>query len=97
LYVTGDPGGVDEAAKIGALSLSFGTGWAKSLSFTTGQCPVMKYNHHLMMAILHDKAKIADAVGATVIPLEDAAQGYADFDSGAAKKFVLDPHGSIRG
>ena len=28
LYVTGDPGGVDEAARIGALSLSIGTGWA---------------------------------------------------------------------
>jgi len=42
LYVTGDPGGVDEAAKTGSLSLSFGTGWAKSLSFTTGQCPVVK-------------------------------------------------------
>ena len=32
LYVTGDPGGIDEAAKVGALSLSLGTGWAKSLS-----------------------------------------------------------------
>ena len=44
LYVTGDPGGIDEAAKKGSLSLSLGTGWAKSLAFTTGQCPVMKYN-----------------------------------------------------
>ena len=95
LYVTGDPGGVDDAAKVGALSLSLGTGWAKSLSFTTGQCPVMKYNHGLMMAILHDKVKVADAVGATVIPLEEAPKGYADFDSGVAKKFVLDPHGVI--
>jgi glutathione-independent formaldehyde dehydrogenase len=93
--VTGDPGGIDEAAKVGSLSLSLGTGWAKSLSFTTGQCPVMKYNYGLMQAILHDKVKIADAVGATVIPLEDAPRGYADFDSGAAKKFVLDPHGIV--
>jgi glutathione-independent formaldehyde dehydrogenase len=95
LYVTGDPGGIDEAAKIGSLSLSLGTGWAKSLSFTTGQCPVMKYNYGLMQAILHDKIKIADAVGATVIPLEEAPRGYADFDSGVAKKFVLDPHGIV--
>ena len=35
LYVTGDPGGIDEAAKKGSLSISLGTGWAKSLSFTT--------------------------------------------------------------
>jgi glutathione-independent formaldehyde dehydrogenase len=95
LYVTGDPGGIDAAAKVGALSLSLGTGWAKSLSFTTGQCPVMKYNHGLMMAILHDKAHVAAAVGATVISLDDAPQGYADFDSGVAKKFVIDPHGMI--
>ncbi len=96
LYVTGDPGGVDEAAKVGALSLSFGTGWAKSLSFATGQCPVMKYNYRLMQAILHDKVQIAKAVNATVISLDDAPQGYADFDKGAAKKFILDPHGTIR-
>jgi len=95
LYVTGDPGGVDEAAKVGALSLSFGTGWAKSLSFATGQCPVMKYNYRLMQAILHGKVQIAKAVNATVISLDDAPQGYADFDKGAAKKFILDPHGTI--
>src|ERR1700742_4404008 len=97
LYVTGDPGGIDEAAKVGSLSLSLGTGWAKSLSLTTGQCPVMKYNYGLMQAILHDKVKVADAVGATVIPLEEAPRGYADFDSGVAKKFVLDPHGIVAG
>ena len=95
LYVTGDPGGVDEAAQKGALSLSFGTGWAKSLSFTTGQCPVMRYNYGLMKAILHDKVQIAKAVNATVISLDEAPQGYADFDSGAAKKFVIDPHGMV--
>ena len=95
LYVTGDPGGIDEAAKVGSLSLSLGTGWAKSLSFTTGQCPVMRYNHGLMKAILNDKVQIAKAVNATVIPLDEAPQGYADFDSGAAKKYVIDPHGMI--
>ena len=96
LYVTGDPGGVDEAAKEGSLSLRLGLGWAKSLSFTTGQCPVMKYNRQLMMAILHDKVHIADAVNATPISLEEAPQGYADFDSGVAEKFVLNPNGYIK-
>ena len=95
LYVTGDPGGIDEAARVGSLSLKLGTGWAKSLSFTTGQTPVMKYHRGLMMAILHDRVQIAKAVNATVIPLEEAPQGYADFDSGVAKKFVLDPHGLV--
>ncbi|WP_185992446.1 formaldehyde dehydrogenase, glutathione-independent [Janibacter cremeus] len=92
LYVTGDPGAVDDAAKAGTLSLSFGTGWAKSLSFTTGQCPVMKYNRQLMMAILHDKVNIADAVNATAISLDDAPRGYAEFDAGAATKYVLSPN-----
>src|SRR6478609_159010 len=95
LYVTGDPGGIDEAAKKGALSLSLGTGWAKSLSFTTGQCPVMKYNRGLMMAILHDKVHIAKNVNAKSISLEDAPKGYAEFDAGAATKYVLNPNGYL--
>ena len=48
-----------------------------------------------MMAILYDKVHIAKNVNATVIPLEDAPRGYAEFDKGAARKFVLDPHGLI--
>jgi glutathione-independent formaldehyde dehydrogenase len=95
LYVTGDPGGIDEHARIGQLGLRIGLGWAKSLSFATGQCPVMRYHRQLMMAILHDRVQIARAVNATVIRLEDAPQGYRDFDTGAAKKFVLDPHGLL--
>ena len=48
LYVTEDPGGVDEAAQFGNLSIRIGLGWSMSHSFTTGQCPVMKYHHQLM-------------------------------------------------
>jgi glutathione-independent formaldehyde dehydrogenase len=95
LYVTGDPGGIDEDAKIGSLRVRLGLGWAKSHYFTTGQCPVMMYHRGLMMAILHDKAHIADAVNATVIPLDRAPEGYREFDSGVARKYVIDPHGTI--
>jgi glutathione-independent formaldehyde dehydrogenase len=95
LYVTGDPGAVDEAAKAGSLSIRIGLGWAKSHSFTTGQCPVMRYHRGLMEAILHDRVHIADAVNATPISLDDAPRGYAEFDSGVAQKFVIDPHGMI--
>jgi len=95
LYVTGDPGGIDENAKIGQLGVRIGLGWARSLSFTTGQCPVMRYNRKLMMAILQDKVQIAKAVNATVISLEEAPKGYVDFDKGAAKKFILNPHSLI--
>jgi glutathione-independent formaldehyde dehydrogenase len=96
LYVTGDPGGVDEAAKVGSLSLRIGLGWAKSHGFTTGQCPVMRYHHGLMQMILNDRAQIAKAVNATIITLEEAPNGYKDFDQGAAKKFVFNPNGLIK-
>ena len=95
LYVTGDPGAVDDAAKEGSLSIAIGVGWAKSLSFTTGQCPVMRYHRQLMNSILHGRAEIAKAVNATVITLDEAPKGYEDFDKGAAEKFVLDPHGLV--
>lgn len=95
LYVTGDPGAPDESAKEGSLSIRIGLGWAKSHSFTTGQCPVMRYHRQLMNAILRDKVQIAKAVNAVVISLDDAPEGYAQFDSGVAKKFVIDPHGMI--
>src|SRR3981189_2158142 len=92
LYVTDDPGGVDANAKTGTLGIRIGLGWAKSHGFTTGQCPVMRYHRGLMQAILHDKIQIAKAVNATVISLDEGPQGYKDFDKGAAKKYVIDPH-----
>ena len=95
LYVTDDPGGIDDAAKTGNLSIRIGLGWAKSHSFMTGQCPVMKYNRNLMQAILHDKIKVAKAVNVTTISLDQGPGGYQDFDKGAAKKYVIDPHKSI--
>ncbi len=95
LYVTGDPGGIDEDAKIGALKVRIGLGWAKSHRFQTGQCPVKSYNRLLMNLILADKAQIGKAVNATAISLDQAPQGYQEFDRGAAKKFVIDPHSMV--
>lgn len=96
LYVTDDPGAVDAAARRGSLSIRLGLGWAKSHSFFTGQTPVMKYNRSLMQAILWDRIRIAEIVGVEVISLDDAPKGYAAFDSGAPRKFVIDPHDRIR-
>jgi glutathione-independent formaldehyde dehydrogenase len=48
-----------------------------------------------MQAILHDKVQIAKAVNATVISLDQGPEGYKDFDKGAAKKYVIDPHGMV--
>jgi len=96
LYVTADPGAHEAAAKSGNLSIRLGLGWAKSHALFTGQTPVMKYNRGLMMAILHDRIQIAKAVNTTVISLDDATRGYSEFDKGAARKFVIDPHGSLK-
>lgn len=95
LYVTGDPGGVDDNAKVGNLGIRIGLGWAKSHCFCTGQCPVMKYHRQLMQAILYDKIDIAKAVNVQTISIDEAPKGYDDFDKGAAKKYVIDPHGMI--
>jgi glutathione-independent formaldehyde dehydrogenase len=95
LYVTEDPGAKDEAAQHGNLRMRFGLGWAKSHRFFTGQTPVLKYNRQLMQAILYDRLPIAKIVNATVIRLDDAPQGYQDFDAGVARKYVLDPHGTL--
>jgi glutathione-independent formaldehyde dehydrogenase len=50
----------------------------------------------MLTDIWHDKIHIAKAVNATVISLDDAPRGYQDFDKGAAKKFVIDPHGLVK-
>lgn len=96
LYVTEDPGAKDEAARQGNLRLRFGLGWAKSHRFYTGQTPVLRYFHSLMQAVLYDRIAIAKAVNATVLPLEEAPRGYAEFDQGAPRKYVLDPHGTFK-
>ena len=40
--------------------------------------------------------KIAKATNVQVISLKGAPKGYVDFDKGAAKKFVIDPHGLLK-
>jgi glutathione-independent formaldehyde dehydrogenase len=55
----------------------------------------MRYHRGLMQMILNDRAHIADAVNATVISLDEAPQGYKDFDKGAARKYVLNPNDLI--
>jgi glutathione-independent formaldehyde dehydrogenase len=96
LYVTEDPGAPDEASRHGTLSMRFGLGWAKSLSFFTGQTPVMSYNRSLMMAILADRIQIAKAVNVEVISLDQAPEAYRAFDKGAPKKYVIDPHNTLK-
>ena len=96
LYVTEDPGAADKAAKQGNSAHALRPGLGEVASFGTGQTPVLQYNRQLMQAILHDRLPIAKIVNATVITLDDAPDGYQQFDKGVAKKFVLDPHGTVK-
>lgn len=96
LYVTDDPGAKDESARRGALGLRFGLGWAKSHRFYTGQTPVLRYFRSLMEGVMNDRIHVAKIVNATVIPLEEAVRGYEEFDKGAPRKYVLDPHGTFK-
>ena len=96
LYVTGDPGAQDKQAQQGTLGIRIGLGWSKSHSFSTGQTPVMHYHRQLMECIIHDKVKIADAVNATIVPLDDAPRAYQEFNQGMPKKFILDPWNSLK-
>ena len=95
LYVTEDPGAKEKAAQRGVLSLRFGLGWAKSHSFHTGQTPVLQYNRQLMQAILWDRLPIGEVVNVKVISLDQAPEGYRNFDAGVPNKFVIDPHGLV--
>ena len=54
-----------------------------------------KYNRQLMNLILSDKAQIAKAVNAERIGLDEAPDAYQQFDKGAARKYVIDPHGMV--
>lgn len=76
--------------------MQFGLGWAKSVAFHTRQTPVMKYSRGLMLAIPGNPIQIARAVNVKVISLDEAPQAYNAFDEWVAKKFMIDPHNTLR-
>ncbi len=61
----------------------------------TAQIPVMKYSRQLMQAIRWDRINIAEVVGVQMISLDQALEGYGEFDAGVPKKFAIDPHKSF--
>ncbi len=48
-----------------------------------------------MQAILYGKASPAAACSASYISPDEAPQACEDFDKGAARRFVIDPHAQI--
>lgn len=98
IYTAGDSEAKTEAVKQGTYNLDFGKAWIKSPSLTGGQAPVVKYSRDLLMAILWDRMPyLSEVMNIEVVPLEKAPEAYRAFDDGSPKKFVLDPHGSVRG
>ena len=79
LYVPSDPGGVDENAKRGTLSINFGKLFEKGLRLGTGQCNVKRYNAHLRDLISSGRANPSFVVSHEV-PLESAPDAYRKFD-----------------
>lgn len=59
------------------------------------QFPVINYNCQLMQCIPRDKVKIAKAVNVTTITLDQAPNGYKDFDHGAVTNLVINSHEMI--
>ena len=79
LYVPSDPGGVDDEAKQGMLSIRFGKLFEKGLRLGTGQCNVKRYNAYLRDLIIAGRAK-PDFVVSHQVPLDEAPDAYRRFD-----------------
>ncbi|MDA0597318.1 MAG: glutathione-independent formaldehyde dehydrogenase [Chloroflexi bacterium] len=79
LYVPSDPGGVDERAKKGALSINFGQLFEKGIRLGTGQCNVKQYNANLRDLIISGRA-LPSFVVSHEVSLDEAPDAYQKFD-----------------
>lgn len=97
VYTDLDPGAPNELTRKGLLPWELPKAWVKSPSLTAGQCPVMRYNRGLMMAILWDRMPyLTPLLNTEIISLDQAPEAYKIFRDGSPKKFVIDPHGSVK-
>lgn len=75
---------------------------AKAVNVQVGKFCTSPILHHLFQCIFHRRRftlnpkKMNFDRSPQVLSLDDAPKGYKDFDKGAAVKYVLDPHGSIK-
>jgi len=92
VYMSGDPGAVDEQAKQGIFPFPLASLFEKGLTVGTGQTPVKRYNEHLRELIVTGRAKPSFIISHRM-PLDDAAQAYKDFDACGSEytKIVLKP------
>lgn len=95
VYLPESPNSPDKQTGSGIFDLKLGAAWGKSLRFGMGQAPVMKYHRELMRAILEERIHPAKAINVKMISLDEGPKAYEEFNHGAARKFVIDPHGSL--
>jgi len=97
VYLSPDPKGVDELACQGTYKLNFSSAWLKGLNIVgLGQCPVLKYNRDLMMAIFHDRLSVSKLLNIQVINLEQVPKAFEAFDKGLPVKYIIDPHNYLK-
>jgi len=96
VYFLEDPKGPSEGMKKGKYTMEWGKAWMKGIEIATGQAPMARYNRRLMMCILNNKLTVHKALNVNVISLNDVPRAFTEMAlQGAAKKFLVDPHGMI--
>lgn len=91
------PEAKSEAVRNGTYPIDFGKAWIKSPSMVAGQAPIKKYNRQLMEAILWDRMPyLGEVMNVEVVSLDKAIDAYRLFDEGSPKKYIIDPHNSLK-
>jgi glutathione-independent formaldehyde dehydrogenase len=84
-------------AKRGELPLAFSEAWIKSPKLTTGQDPIMHYNRDLMMAVMWDPCRTCTRWQTQrLLAWKTRPQPTRTFSDGSPKKFVIDPHNTLK-
>jgi len=94
-FFAGDPKAPTPQEKKGLYTVPLGNAWMKALIIQGGQAQCMRYESMLHRMILANKLPIASLLSAKVVPLEDAAKAYEEFDGGSAHKYIFDPHNTL--
>jgi len=97
IYAAADPSGANADNKQGIFHLNYGLSWNKGQAIGQGQCPVMMHNLPLMKAILYDRVNLSQLLNVKIIGLDEAIEAYKTFNDGEAAKYIIDPHGMMRG
>ena len=94
VFVPEDPSAQDSLAKKGQFAIDFGTFFFKGQSMGTGQANVKQYNRQLRNLIHRDKLNPGIIVSHE-LSLDDAAEGYKNFDDrlDGWTKVLLHPDG----